>query len=188
MMIYLKLLFTFFKIGLFSFGGGYAMIPLIQNEIEMNGWTKASDFINIIAVGPVAICSATFVGTRIAGLFGGVIATIGVAIPSVIIIFIISSFFFRIQKNPINIMVFYGIRPVVTGLIAAAAVIVAGTAIVKKDLSMEVFNHVLNNPSSFFDFRGIVILVASLVALVKFKVHPILMIAGAGVAGVIIYS
>jgi chromate transporter len=192
-MIYLKLLFSFFKIGLFSFGGGYAMIPLIQKEIEMNGWLKASEFVDIIAVaemtpGPIAVNSATFVGYKVAGLFGSMVATIGVALPSILLILIVSSFFFKIQKKPVNIMVFYGVRPVITGLIAAAAFFVAETAIFKKDLSIEVFNYVFDKPASFFDFGGIVILVASLIALVKLKVHPILTIAGAGVAGVIIYS
>lgn len=192
-MIYLELFFSFFKIGLFSFGGGYAMIPLIQKEIEMNGWLKASEFVDIIAIaemtpGPIAINSATFVGYKAAGLFGSIFATIGVALPSLILILIVSSFFFKIQKKPINIMIFYGVRPVITGLIAAAAVFVAETAIFKKDLSIEVFNYVFDKPASFFDFGGIAILVASLIALIKFKLHPILTITGAGVAGVIIYS
>ncbi len=85
-------------------------------------------------------------------------------------------------------MIFYGIRPVITGLIAAAGVFVAETSIFKKAISIEDFNYLFNKPSSFFDFGGIVILVASLVALVRFKVHPILTIAGAGVAGIIVYS
>ncbi len=192
-MIYLKLLFSFIKIGLFSFGGGYAMIPLIQREIEMHGWISPSEFVDIIAIaemtpGPIAINSATYVGYKAAGLFGSVMATIGVALPSLIIILLVSNFFFKFQKKPVNIMIFYGIRPVITGLIAAAGVFVAETSIFKKAISIEDFNYLFNKPSSFFDFGGIVILVASLVALVRFKVHPILTIAGAGVAGIIVYS
>lgn len=192
-MIYLKLLFSFIKIGLFSFGGGYAMIPLIQKEIEMHGWLSPSEFVDIIAIaemtpGPIAVNSATFVGYKAAGLFGSMVATIGVALPSLILILAVSGFFFKVQKKPINIMVFYGVRPVITGLIAAAGVFVAETAIFKKDISIAAFNYIFNKPTSFFDFGGIVILVASLVALVKFKMHPILTIAGAGVAGIVIYS
>ena len=192
-MIYLKLLFSFIKIGLFSFGGGYAMIPLIQKEIEMHGWISPSEFVDIIAIaemtpGPIAVNSATFVGYKTAGLLGSMVATIGVALPSLILILAVSGFFFKIQKKPINIMIFYGVRPVITGLIAAAGVFVAETAIFKNDLSVENFAYLFNKPANFFDFGGIVILVASLVALVKFKIHPILTIAGAGVAGVIIYS
>lgn len=192
-MIYLKLLFSFIKIGLFSFGGGYAMIPLIQKEIEIHGWLSPSEFVDIIAIaemtpGPIAVNSATFVGYKTAGLLGSMVATIGVALPSLILILAVSGFFFRFQNKPINIMIFYGVRPVITGLVAAAGVFVAETAIFKKDVSIEAFNYLFNKPANFFDFGGIVILVASLVALVKFKIHPILTIAGAGIAGIIIYS
>jgi len=192
-MIYLKLLFTFFKIGLFSFGGGYAMIPLIQKEIEMYGWLSASEFVDIIAVaemtpGPIAINSATFVGYKVAGLFGSIAATIGVALPSFILILVVSGFFFKVQKKPVNIMIFYGIRPVITGLVAAAGVFVAETAIFKKDISVEAFNYLFDKPSDFFDFGGIAILVASLIALAKFKIHPMLIITGAGIAGFVIYA
>jgi chromate transporter len=179
MMIYLRLFFSFFKIGLFSFGGGYAMIPMIQKEIEMNGWLAASEFVDIIAIaemtpGPIAINSATFVGYKTAGFFGGMVATMGVALPSIILVFIVSSFFFKIQKNPVKIMAFYGVRPVVAGLIAAAAVFVAEASII-------------NKTANFVDFKALAILAASLVALVKFKLHPILVIAGAGITGTVIY-
>lgn len=192
-MIYLKLLFSFIKIGLFSFGGGYAMIPLIQKEIEMHGWISSAEFVDIIAIaemtpGPIAVNSATFVGYKTAGLLGSILATIGVALPSFILILAVSGYFFKYQNKPITVMVFYGVRPVVTGLIAAAAVFVAKTAIFKNDVSIEAFNYLSNKPESFFDFRGIVILIATLVALIKFKIHPILAIAGAGIAGIIIYS
>lgn len=192
-MIYLKLFISFFKIGLFSFGGGYAMIPLIQREIETNGWLSSSEFVDIIAIsemtpGPIAVNTATFVGYKAAGLIGSMAATIGVALPPLILIFAISRFFFRLQKNPINKVVFYGVRPVITGLITAAGIYVAETAIFKKSLTIESLNTIFDNPASLFDFRGMVIMAVSLVALIKFKVHPILTIAGAGVAGVIIYS
>lgn len=85
-------------------------------------------------------------------------------------------------------MIFYGIRPVITGLIAAAGVFVAKTAIFKRGVPIEDFKYIFSKPAHFIDFGGVVILAASLVALVKFKIHPILIIAGAGVAGVVIYS
>ena len=192
-MIYLKLLFSFIKIGLFSFGGGYAMIPLIQKEIEMHGWITPSEFVDIIAIaemtpGPIAVNSATFVGYKTAGILGSMVATIGVALPSLILILAVSGYFFKLQKKPINIMIFYGVRPAVTGLIAAAGVFVAETSIFKKDISVEAFSYLFNRPADFFDFGGIVILVATLLALVKFKIHPILALAGSGIAGIIIYS
>lgn len=193
MMIYLELLFSFIKIGLFSFGGGYAMIPLIQKEIEMHGWLSPPEFIDIIAIaemtpGPIAVNSATFVGFRTAGLFGSMVATTGVALPSVVLILAISGFFYKVQKHPVNIMVFYGVRPVIIGLIASAAVFVAKTAIFKNDMLMEDFTALFSKPADFINFGGIIILIASLVALVKFKIHPMAIIAGAGAAGFVLYS
>jgi chromate transporter len=90
-MIYLSLLITFFKIGLFSFGGGYAMIPMIEREIESHGWLSPAEFIDIIAIaemtpGPIAVNSATFVGFKTAGILGGLFATLGVALPSLLLI------------------------------------------------------------------------------------------------------
>lgn len=192
-MIYLELFFSFIKIGLFSFGGGYAMIPLIQKEIELHGWISQAEFVDIIAIaemtpGPIAVNSATFVGYKTAGLLGSVATTIGVALPSLILILAVSQFFFKIQKKPVNIMMFYGIRPVITGLIAAAAFFVAENAIFKQNVSIQVFNNLFSQPAHVFDFGGIAILAASLVALIKYKIHPILTIAGAGAAGIIIYA
>ena len=192
MMIYLKLFFSFFKIGLFSFGGGYAMIPLIQKEIEINGWLSASEFIDIISVsemtpGPIAVNTATFVGYKTAGFLGGLVSTLGVSLPSLILILVVSGFFFRMQSKPANIMIFYGVRPAVTGLITAVAIFVAETAFLKSEAVGAQLMHIISKPLSSIDFGGIIILVLSLVALVKFKLHPILTIIGAGVAGVVIY-
>lgn len=189
-MIYLKLLFSFIKIGLFSFGGGYAMIPLIQREIEMHGWITPSEFVDIIAVaemtpGPIAVNSATYVGFKAAGILGSAVATTGVALPSLIIILVVSKVFFKFQNNPINTMVFYGIRPAITGLIAAAGFFVAETSIFKTDIATAGLKTIFSNPTSLFDFGGIVIMAASLIALIKFRLHPILIIAGAGAGGII---
>ncbi len=191
-MIYLKLLFSFIKIGLFSFGGGYAMIPLIQKEIELHGWMSPAEFVDIIAIaemtpGPIAVNSATFVGYKTAGLLGSAVTTIGVALPSLVLILAVSQFFFKMQKKPANVMIFYGIRPVITGLIAAAGFFVAETAIFKQGISMEALSNLVKQPASIIDFGGIVIFAASLAALLKYKLHPILTIAGAGAAGIIIY-
>ena len=191
-MIYLKLLFSFIKIGLFSFGGGYAMIPMIQQEIEAHGWLTAAEFVDIIAVsemtpGPIAVNSATFVGYKAAGLLGSIAATFGVALPSVVLVMIISRYFFKFQGSRLNTIIFYGVRPAVTALIASACFFVAETAIFKKGISQGMLNEFINHPAEVIDFGGIVILLAALIALVKFKIHPILVIVGSGVAGIIIY-
>jgi len=192
-MIYLKLLISFMKIGLFSFGGGYAMIPLIQKEIEMHGWLSPSEFVDIIAIaemtpGPIAVNSATFVGNKAAGIPGGVVATIGVVIPSLFLILVISSFFFKFQKHPLNITLFYGIRPVITGLIAAAAFFVSETALFRQDPSIAVFKSTAARPFEIIDIKSVAIMLLTLLVLVKFKLHPIFTIGAAGVMGVLLFS
>ncbi|MGE4283309.1 MAG: chromate transporter [Clostridia bacterium] len=191
-MIYLKLLLTFMKIGLFSFGGGYAMIPLIQKEIEINGWLTSSEFVDVIAIaemtpGPIAVNSATFVGYKAAGILGGAAATIGVAIPSLVLILIVSNYFFKFQKHPLNILIFYGIRPVVAGLIVTAAVFVSETAVLNHEFSPEIIQKFFVNPLDVINLGSIAILILTLLALIKFKLDPILTIIGSGVMGVILF-
>lgn len=168
------------KIGLFSFGGGYAMIPLIQKEIESHGWLSASEFVDIIAIsemtpGPVAVNSATFVGYKAAGLLGGVIATFGVALPSMVLVLIVSRYFFKFQDHPLNKMIFYGIRPIVVGLIFSAAIFVAQTAFFKEGATF----------LSIIDLKSIIIFLITLICLIKFKINPIAMIILAGILGVV---
>ncbi|SDL04906.1 chromate transporter [Natronincola ferrireducens] len=168
------------------------MIPLIQKEIESNGWLSPSEFVDIIAVaemtpGPIAVNSATFVGYKTAGFLGGAIATVGVAIPSLVLILFISKYFFKFQKHPVNTAVFYGIRPVITGLIITAAVLVAETSILKVPLSTNIFKNLLINPFSVIDIGSIGVLVATLIVLMKFKIHPILVIIGSGVMGIVLF-
>src|SRR5699024_9078016 len=121
-MILLKLFLSFFKIGAFTFGGGYAMIPLIQKEVITNQqWLTTREFIDIIAVaemtpGPIAINSATFLGYKVSGVFGSVVATLGVVLPSFIVIGIIFYFLSKFRESSNVEQAFKGIRPVVLGL------------------------------------------------------------------------
>ena len=191
-MIYLKLWFTFLKIGLFSFGGGYAMIPMIEKEIERNRWLSAAEFFDIIAIaemtpGPIAVNSATFVGYKAAGFLGGLFATIGVSIPSLVLILIISRYFFKFQNHPLNTTMFYGIRPVIAGLITTAAFFVAETAIFKDEFSMDLLIKIFYQPLEVINIESIFIFFISLIALKKFKLHPILTIALSGVLGILLF-
>ena len=188
MMPYIKLVTTFFKIGAFSFGGGYAMIPLIQKEIEKHGWMTAAEFIDIIAIaemtpGPIAVNAATFVGYKTAGLWGGIIATIGVAMPSLLLILLVSQFFFKYQNHPVNQMVFYGIRPVIVGLIGTAAITIGETAFVNSGVEIKQFSNLVQ----YINFGSIIIFALAFLAMVKFKLHPILTIALSAIAGIIIF-
>jgi chromate transporter len=191
-MIYIKLLFTFFKIGLFSFGGGYAMIPLVQKDIEANGWLSASEFVDIIAIaemtpGPIAVNLATFVGYKAGGIPGGIIATAGVALPSLILILIISRFFFKYQNHPVNIMIFYGIRPVVMALIITAGIFVAQTALFNAGHEAFSIVKLYENPLEVINIKGVIIMVLALAVLIRFKLHPILLIAASGAAGILLF-
>ncbi|NLG38097.1 MAG: chromate transporter [Clostridiales bacterium] len=189
-MIYLQLLYSFFKIGLFAFGGGYAMISMIQGEIELHGWLSASEFIDIIAIsemtpGPIAVNSATFVGFKVAGLGGSAAATLGVALPSLIIILSISGIYMRFQRKPLSRKIFYGVRPAVTGLVAAACIFVARTALLRSGLTFAQLGQSLLRPGDWLSLGGVAIAALSLVAL-KRKAHPILIIAGAAAAGILL--
>lgn len=191
-MIYIKLLFSFIKIGLFTFGGGYAMIPLIQKEIEINGWLTPSQFVDIIAIaeitpGPIAINSATFVGYKAAGVFGGLVATFGVSLPPLILMLIVSKYFVKFMNHPLNSSIFYFIRPVVAGLIFVASVYVAQTTLFTQSITLNDIGALLKSPFSFIDFRSILILVLTIISIKKFKINPILVIVGSGVLGGLLY-
>lgn len=127
-MIYLNLFWTFFKIGLFTFGGGYAMIPLIQSEVVSMGWLTEGEVLDFIAIsestpGPLAINMATFVGTSQAGFFGAVCTTLGVVLPSFIVILIIASLFKNIQQNKWYKGAVAGVVPFVSALIVSTGVL-----------------------------------------------------------------
>ncbi len=172
-MIYLKLYYTFLKIGAFSFGGGYAMLPLIEKEIVLNNnWIDPNSFIDIIATsqmtpGPIAINSATFVGYKIGGVLGSIVSTIGVVTVPVILILIISKFVSRFKNSKIVESIFTGLRPALIGLILASAYSVGTRAI--------------------FDIYSLLIALFIFIIVNRIKVHPILAIAISGVLGLIIY-
>ena len=124
-MIYLKLFLTFLNIGLFTFGGGYAMIPLINSAVISAGWLSEQELIDFIAVsestpGPFAVNVATFVGIKTAGILGGAAATAGVALPSFVIILIVAHFYKQFRESKAVNGIMTGLRPCVVGMIAYA--------------------------------------------------------------------
>lgn len=126
-MIYLKLFLTFFEIGAVSFGGGYGMVSLIREKVLLNGWLTQSGFLDIIAVsestpGPLAVNMATFVGSSQAGFFGSVCATLGVVLPSFIIILLIAAALKGLMKYAGVQAFLSGVRPCVVALISATAI------------------------------------------------------------------
>ena len=126
-MIYLKLFLTFFEIGAVSFGGGYGMVSLIREKVLLNGWLTEAGFLDIIAVsestpGPLAVNMATFVGSSQAGFFGSVCATLGVVLPSFIIILLIAAALKGLMKYAGRQAFLSGVRPCVVALISATAI------------------------------------------------------------------
>lgn len=177
----LKLFLIFMKIGLFSFGGGYAMIPLLTREIQSNGWISISEFMNVIGIaemtpGPIAVNSATFIGYKTHGILGGAIATLGVAIPSLVIVLLISRILFKDNNKTSNKILFYGMRPVVAGLIISAAFDVSKTCFFNGKISLENIN-----------FWSIGISIAIFIFSLKFKIHPILLIVLSAFMGMGLY-
>ena len=181
-MTYLTLFLTFLKIGAFTFGGGYAMLPLIREAVSSHGWLTDQALVDFIAVsestpGPFAVNIATFVGTRVGGFWGGVCATGGVVLPSFVIILAVAKFFekFRDSKTVKGCMA--GLKPAVVGLIAAAFLSVAFTVLFPAGLSASV----LTDMSFYFSLA-----VFALCAVLSLKkIHPIAVIGIAAALGMI---
>jgi chromate transporter len=174
-MIYLRIFLIFAKIGLFSFGGGYAILAMMNQEIvEFNNWITGEEFIDIIAIsqstpGPISINAATYIGYKTApiGFLGSVVATLGVILPSIVIMLIICRFFFKFRGNKYMESALQGLRPATVGLIAAAAIMVSDKA--------------------FVDYKAVVIFLATFIASFKFKLDPIILTVIAGIIGFILY-
>ena len=180
-MIYLELFLTFLKIGAFTFGGGYAMLPLIQAEVVSHGWMEQQAIIDFIAVsestpGPFAVNMATYIGSEIGGIFGSVCATIGVVLPSFVIILIVAKCFEKFKQNKVVKGCMSGLKPAVVGLIASAVITVAATVFVPTGFSLNIFTNL-----SFY--VSLIIFILSLVAALK-KVHPIIIISFSAVVGI----
>ena len=186
-MIFLELFTTFFLIGAFTFGGGYAMLPLIQAEVLRKGWMAEEQILNFIAVsestpGPFAINIATYVGSVMGGesvwqsVLGAFCATLGVVLPSFIVILIVAQFFMKFKTSKVVSGCMSGLRPAVIGMISSAIVSMAMTAFFYNGIS---FNSILT-----LEFVCLVILfVISLVMALK-KVHPIIIIVMSAVLGI----
>ena len=174
MELLVRLFIAFLKIGTFSFGGGYAMLPLIQKEIvESNTWISMSEFTDIIGIsqmtpGPVAINSATFVGYKVGGVIGSIIATLGVITTSFILITIINKLLSKFKESKVVKTALLGMRPVLIALIIYAFI----------DLAKE----------SYVDLKSIIITLIIGVILLSKKVHPILVIVIAAILGVFFYA
>ena len=175
----------FFKIGLFTIGGGLATLPLLQDAAMSNGWFSLEQLFHMVAVsqstpGPIGINMATYVGFESAGIPGAVIATTGLVTPSIIIIVLVAKFFFHFNEAPLVRSAFQGLRPAVTGLIATAAFNVLTVAVIPW--------HIYRNSgviSDLIDPARLGIFAFILTTYLVFKKHPALYIAGGAVLGIL---
>lgn len=174
-MIYLQLLLSFLQIGAFSFGGGYAAMPLIQNQVvQLHPWLSQSEFTDLITIsqmtpGPIAVNSATFVGTRIAGVPGALAATIGCVLPSCILVTILAKIYLKYRNLSLLQDILKSLRPAVIAMIAAAGVSILVTAFWGNDISSLHLDTILSSTN----IRAVGIFLVSLILLAKFKMDPI---------------
>lgn len=182
-MIYLELFWTFFTIGAFTFGGGYAMLPLIQEQVALR-WgdiISSEAMVNFIAVsestpGPFAINMATYIGSQMGGVFGSVCATMGVVLPSFVIILIVAKCYDQFRSSQVVKGCMSGLKPAVVGLIGNALVNVLGTVFFPAGVTLAVFASM-----SFYVYAAIF---GMMLVLAFKKVHPILIICLSAVLGI----
>ena len=184
-MIFLQLILQFFKTGLFSVGGGLATLPFLYEMSDLTGWFSHADIADMIAVsestpGAIGINMATYAGFRTAGVAGGIVATIGLAAPSVIIILIIAKFLEKFRKNRLVEGAFYGLRPASIAMITVAGVNVAKVALV--DLPAFAAT---GSFSALFLWKNIILGVLLFIGTRKLKWSPIIFIIISAAVGII---
>lgn len=181
-MILLKLFWCFFKIGLFTFGGGYAMIPLIQDIVIQNDWMTMEQIVDFIAVsettpGPLAINMATYTGYEVAGIMGAFMCTLGVTIPSFTVILLVAKAYKKFESSRTVKGAMKGIKPAVVGLIATASLSIAGNV-------FHIGRHISDivNKGSII---GGMILAMAIIMTIK-KKHPIVIVCASALAGIVL--
>jgi len=189
-MIYLRLIWSYLKIGFFGFGGGYAMLALIQNEIVTPGWITEQTFTDIVAIsqmtpGPIGINSATYIGyvapqasspamaSPLWGILGALLCTLIVVLPSFILVRYAGHYIMRHRENAVIKGIFSGLRPVIIGLIASAALIL-----------MNEQNFGSTSPDII---KSVTLSIIGLALVLFTKIHPIYIIIGAGIAGILLF-
>ena len=190
MPILLDLFLTFLKIGAVTFGGGYAMIPIIKDEVLAHGWLLEEELINFIAIsestpGPIAINMATFIGSSQGGILGAILATLGVVLPSFLIIILIVALLFGLLKFAGGQAFFSGIRPVVIGLIISTGITLTLSVI---------FSVTAIGKGFYFDWRALTIFGINFIIWLTYKkitkkaISPIILIVVSAALGMLLYG
>ncbi len=185
-MIYIELFLSFVQIGLFSIGGGYAAVPLIQNQaVDLHSWLTMTQFADLMTIaemtpGPIAVNSATFVGTQVAGLPGAIIATLGVIFPSCIIVLSLAYIYKKYKNLSLMQGILSGLRPAVIAMIASAGITLMIMAFYGQ--------RTLPDTLSSIDFITVGIFIVAFTALRKYRVNPIYAMFASGIAGILLYT
>lgn len=178
-MIYIHLFIAFFQVGLFSFGGGYAAMPLISEQVvDKYGWLSANDFADLVTIsqmtpGPIAINAATFVGNQLVGISGAIVATIGVIAPSCILVTIIAILYTKYKELSVLKDTLVVLRPAVVSMILVAGLLILIPAIFKSGS--------ISFTDDNFSVRPFVLFAGSVFALKKFKLDPIIVMVVCGI-------
>ncbi len=181
-----SLLLAFMQVGLFSFGGGYAVLPMIKEQVvDINGWLTTAEFADVVAIsqmtpGPIALNAATFVGLRLGGVWGGVLASIGCVLPSCLIVLVLSGLYLKYRATAAVQGALDGLRPTAAGLIGTAAVSVLLVALFGSDGLPVAF--------SSLDFLSLSLFAVALFILRRFKQNPVFVMLACGALGVTVYA
>jgi chromate transporter len=188
-LFYFQLFWTFFQIGLFSIGGGYASLPIIQDQVvNRNGWLTIEEFIDVVTVsqmtpGPIAINAATFIGVRLRGGIGALVATLGSVTPSILIVLTLAFFYFKHQDLFFIKGLLRGIRPVVVSLISSAMMSI---------LLLVLFSNRIDSwfalDLSQIDRKAVLLFIVSFFVVWKWKLNPITIILFSGLVGLVLYQ
>ena len=181
-MIFLELFYVFFCIGAFTFGGGYAMLPLMQEQVLARAWATEEELIHFIAVsestpGPFAVNMATYVGSTQGGIIGAFFATLGVVLPSFIIILIVARLYEQFKNSKVVSAAMSGLKPAAVGLIASAVITMGKSVFFHDGVSLDVFTNV--------KFYVSAVIFALMSYLLHKKVHPIVVISISAILGII---
>ncbi len=185
-MPFYHLFLIFFRIGLFSFGGGYAMLPLIFQSVQDFGIMSAGEFSRLVALsqvtpGPIAVNAATYVGYQYTGFFGAAVATFGVALPSFILVLIVMHFLKKFEESKAMNAVLSGIRPATVGLIGSAVIFLAETSIFNGSL-----NQLAENAKEYINLLPCIVFLGTIILAGKFNVGPIKLTLLAGAVGALV--
>ena len=187
MMVYLRLIYEFFKTGLFAVGGGLATIPFLRDMGASTGWFTDADLTTMIAVsestpGPMGVNMATYVGYHIGGIPGAILATLGLITPSIIVILLIAGFLARFRDSKLVDSAFRGLRPASTALIAAAGLSVAKNVLLRTGAAGESFALLFNWPSLLLALAVFVLMRVKPLR----KLHPIVYIGASALIGAVL--